>query len=165
MSVKHFHYYLYGQRFTIRTDHASLKWLANFKVLEGQLCRWLNVLSTYDYEMVHRPGRLHSNCDALSRRPCYDTNCSYCEKIESRFISDNVGQVCQCNSVDSKANKTETLQNFKSVDIDTVPKYEITSEAVVLENKVVEEANTPFLDYGSWVSTSRGDVIENDDFG
>lgn len=28
--VKHFNHYLYGQTFTIRTDHASLKWLLNF---------------------------------------------------------------------------------------------------------------------------------------
>ena len=85
LSVKHFHHYLYGRKFTIRTDHASLRWLTNFRNLEGQLCRWLNVLSTYDYEIVYRPGRLHSNSDALSRRPCIDNNCVYCEKAENRF--------------------------------------------------------------------------------
>jgi len=29
--VKHFHHYLADRRFTIRTDHASLRWLLNFK--------------------------------------------------------------------------------------------------------------------------------------
>ena len=35
--VKHFRCYLYGQHFTIRTDHGSLKWLHRFKEPEGQL--------------------------------------------------------------------------------------------------------------------------------
>ena len=33
--VKHFRYYLYGQHFTIRTDHGTLKWLHRFKEPEG----------------------------------------------------------------------------------------------------------------------------------
>jgi hypothetical protein len=69
-SVKHFHHYLYGRPFLVRSDHGSLRWLINFKNPEGQLARWLETLSAYDYTIVHRPGRVHSNADALSRRPC-----------------------------------------------------------------------------------------------
>uniref|UniRef100_A0A0K8SIW3 Reverse transcriptase/retrotransposon-derived protein RNase H-like domain-containing protein n=1 Tax=Lygus hesperus TaxID=30085 RepID=A0A0K8SIW3_LYGHE len=35
-SVQHFHQYLYGAPFTIRTDHASLAWLTSFRNPEGQ---------------------------------------------------------------------------------------------------------------------------------
>jgi hypothetical protein len=41
--VKHFHHYVYGSHFTIRTDHGALNWLRNFKNPEGQLARWLEV--------------------------------------------------------------------------------------------------------------------------
>ena len=92
-TVKHFHHYLYGRKFTIRTDHASLIWLTNFKNLEGQLCRWINILENYDYEIVHRPGRVHNNADALSRRPCYDKNCVYCDRVENRFSNPTVARV------------------------------------------------------------------------
>ncbi|KAJ3588492.1 hypothetical protein NHX12_012084 [Muraenolepis orangiensis] len=37
---------------------------------EGQLARWLERLGEYNFEIVHRPGRLHSNADSLSRIPC-----------------------------------------------------------------------------------------------
>ena len=68
--VKYFRHYLYGQKFTARTDHASLRWLANFKNPEGQVARWLEVLSTFSMTIEHRPGRLHGNADGLSRKPC-----------------------------------------------------------------------------------------------
>ena len=68
--VKHFKPYLYGQEFLLRTDHGSLRWLCNFKEPEGQLARWLEVLSEFNFKIQHRPGRSHQNADALSRLPC-----------------------------------------------------------------------------------------------
>jgi hypothetical protein len=68
--VKHFKHYLYGQRFLVRTDHGALRWLFNFKSPEGQVARWLETLSSFDFEIEHRAGRSHSNADGLSRRPC-----------------------------------------------------------------------------------------------
>jgi hypothetical protein len=68
--VKHFKHYLYGQKCIVRTDHGSLGWLLSFKYPEGQLARWLQVLSSYDMTIVHRPGRQHRYADALSRIPC-----------------------------------------------------------------------------------------------
>ena len=73
--VKHYKHYLYGRRFVVRTDHGSLRWLMQFKNPEGQLARWLEVLSEYEIQMVHRPGVQHRNADALSRIPC--KQCGY----------------------------------------------------------------------------------------
>ena len=36
-SIKHFHHYLYGRHFKVRSDHGSLWWLMKFKMCEGQL--------------------------------------------------------------------------------------------------------------------------------
>ena len=41
------HPHLYGRKFTVRTDHASLQWLLSFKKLEGQLARWLQKLQSF----------------------------------------------------------------------------------------------------------------------
>jgi hypothetical protein len=38
-TLEHFHRYLYGQEFYLRTDHAALIWFMNFKNLEGQTVR------------------------------------------------------------------------------------------------------------------------------
>lgn len=78
--IKSFHKYLYGVKFQLRTDHAALQWLLNFKNPEGQVARWIQRLQEYDYETHHRRGTLHGNADALSRRPC---SCKVCSREES----------------------------------------------------------------------------------
>ena len=67
--VKYFRHYLYGRQFTLLTDHSALRWIMTFKDPEGQLARWMDVLSTYDFAIEHRPGKLHGNVDDLCREP------------------------------------------------------------------------------------------------
>ena len=55
-AMKHFHQYLYGVSFIVRTDHGALSWLMKFKNPSGQLARWLEVLSTYRFVIQHRAG-------------------------------------------------------------------------------------------------------------
>lgn len=68
--TSHFRQYLLGQAFIIYIDHSSLRWLTKMKEPERQFVRWLERLSEYSFEIINRPGRLHSNADSLSRRPC-----------------------------------------------------------------------------------------------
>ncbi|RXN05567.1 Retrovirus-related Pol poly from transposon [Labeo rohita] len=86
LAVRHFRPYLLGTRFTLRTDHASLTWMLNFRQPEGQVARWLEILQEYDFEVQHRPGRQHANADALSRRPCLTDECRYCSRQEERGL-------------------------------------------------------------------------------
>ena len=94
-SMKHFHHYLYGKRFVTRTDHAALQWLRKLKEPEGQLARWIARVDQYDFEIRYRPGKVHHNADALSRRPC-DSACRHCGSKE-----DDSG--LPCKRVDFKA--------------------------------------------------------------
>ena len=79
-----------------------------FKHIEGQLARWLEELSSFDMEIIHRPGKKHCNADGLSRIPddvpecdCYRAGldptklpchgCKYCLRAHeqwSRFGND-----------------------------------------------------------------------------
>ena len=69
-AAQHFQSYLLGRSFLARTDHYALKWLHSFKDPEGQVARWLELLSRFDFTVSHRAGQKHVNADALSRRPC-----------------------------------------------------------------------------------------------
>lgn len=67
-----------------KTDHACLTWLLSFKEPEGQLARWIEALQRYDFEIQHQAGRLYTNADALSRRPCEVVDCRHCQHQEEQ---------------------------------------------------------------------------------
>ena len=66
---KHFYPYLYGRHFTIITDHRPLKWLKAMNAPNNLFAHWISEVQAYDFEVIHHPGRLHSNADTLSRNP------------------------------------------------------------------------------------------------
>ena len=89
--MRYFNHYLLGRKFIIRTDHAPLVWLRNFKEPEGMIARWISIIETFDYELRYRPGRQHQNADALSRKPkrkCPNHSCHDC--YSSVNVSDKV---------------------------------------------------------------------------
>ena len=69
-ALQHFRHYLLGNHVTLRTDHRSLRWLNTFKRPERILARWIETLAEFDYEIEHRPGRLHCNADGVSQPAC-----------------------------------------------------------------------------------------------
>jgi hypothetical protein len=66
-AVGHFHAYLHGKRFTLVTDHSALCYLFNSATPTGRLARWVMKLQPYEFKIIHRAGRKHSNVDSLSR--------------------------------------------------------------------------------------------------
>jgi hypothetical protein len=75
--VKYFEGYLlsWAGNYHNKDRPSALRWLINFRCPGGQVARWTEILAEYNYEIVHRAGRLHSNADGLSRRPC--TQCGW----------------------------------------------------------------------------------------
>ena len=59
--------YLLGKRFTIISDHHSLKFLQMQPQLSRRQAHWLELLAEFDFEVVHRPGKSNVVADALSR--------------------------------------------------------------------------------------------------
>ncbi|GFW88864.1 retrovirus-related Pol polyprotein from transposon 412 [Trichonephila clavipes] len=80
-AVEHFHPYLYGRRFLLRADHASLTWLLHFKNPEGQIARWIQRLQEYDVEIHHRKGSAHGNQTLFREDPVL----RYHSGIEKKF--------------------------------------------------------------------------------
>ena len=109
-----FKHYLIGRKFDLRTDHGALTWLYKFKQPEGQIARWLETLSQFQMNIIHRPGRIHSNGDGLSRRPC-NLECPTCKKGE-KLIQDV--RVCQTKSNHTKKGRTARNRLRKASQID-----------------------------------------------
>ena len=66
MAIEYFHKYFGTDPFTLITDHSALKWLKSSQP-KGRLGRWIMKLQPYNFTIIHKPGRIHSNVDALSR--------------------------------------------------------------------------------------------------
>ena len=75
-ALKQFRHYLLSSPFLLRTDHAALTSLMRSPEPVGQQARWLDLLAEYSFRIEHRAGRLHSNSDSLSRRPCGSRKCT-----------------------------------------------------------------------------------------
>ena len=74
--TQQFDHYLLGKKFKLRSDHASLQWLFNFKHPRGIIARWFEILAEFDFDIVFRPGAENVVADALSRRPADRTDVS-----------------------------------------------------------------------------------------
>lgn len=65
--VQHFRPYLWGRKFTVRTDHKPLVWLDSVKDPTSRLLRWRIKLNEYNYVPEYKAGKNNVNADALSR--------------------------------------------------------------------------------------------------
>jgi len=59
--------YIEGTRFTVRTDHAALKWMLHMDGAHGRLARWRLRLAEFDYVVQTRPAASHHAADTMSR--------------------------------------------------------------------------------------------------
>ena len=68
-ATNHFRAYLFGNSFTLITDHEPLRWLMTTQKLTGKMARWSLLLQEYDFTVQHRAGVDNTNADCLSRFP------------------------------------------------------------------------------------------------
>ena len=73
-ALRHFRAYLLGHACVVVTDHAPLRALLKAKHQSGKLARWGQTIAEFNVEIKYRPGRQHSNADALSRAPLESVN-------------------------------------------------------------------------------------------
>lgn len=99
-AIDHFRVYLINNHLLVNTDHKALTWLKTIKHTNARLIRWAFKLQEFTFDLKHRPGAKHQNCDALSRRPYAensqndqiienDNDLLPMDRIETTFIYEN----------------------------------------------------------------------------
>jgi hypothetical protein len=66
-ALESFRYYVWGQKFTLFTDHQALVFMFIQKHLNRMLCSWLDELLEFRFDVVHLPGVENVIPDILSR--------------------------------------------------------------------------------------------------
>ncbi|KAF1321799.1 reverse transcriptase, partial [Globisporangium splendens] len=81
-----FRVYLLGsKRFTVYTDHASLRTAVESPHLSQRMARWLSFFAEYEFDVEYKPGRFNVIADALPRRPDFESKAN--DSKEDRVIA------------------------------------------------------------------------------
>ena len=155
--VKHFRHYLYGQKFIVRTDHRSLKFMkSSRKPITPQFQTWINELSEYDFDLKYRQGKDHANADGLSR--ILSSYCSQCqtehenaksEKTKVRYLNVLLGEASEARSWPEKFKTNQFLVEIKnfllgeinelSKDVKESPYFRFMDKFCIVDNLVIAE--------------------------
>ncbi|SAL96276.1 hypothetical protein, partial, partial [Absidia glauca] len=66
-ALKKFHKYLWGNPFTLYTDHRALTYIHTQTIASPMMINWLDTILDYSFTIVHKPGDLNIFPDLLSR--------------------------------------------------------------------------------------------------
>lgn len=109
--IKRFHKYLYGNKFTIYSDHQPLREIFSEKkgtpaVAAARLQRWAVLLSAYDYTIEWKKASMMAHADALSRLPLSDATGvdqglinSFNEIGDVPIVNADVARETQCDPI------------------------------------------------------------------
>ena len=132
------------KRFTVITDHQALKWLNSVKDTSSRLGRWVLELQGYDFEIVHKPGKVHMNANALSRRPYNDQEHTGKDSVEASSneavetnISATATEISQSKESDDTSQSKEYIQvNFSYKSIPQVVSTDIADENTIQKTDI-----------------------------
>jgi hypothetical protein len=66
-ALKMWRHYLLGRKFVLMTDHYGLRYLFDQPKLNARQARWMELLSEFDFEIIHIKGKENRVADALNR--------------------------------------------------------------------------------------------------
>lgn len=101
-ALRHWRHYLDGNtKFTVVTDHNSLRFLQSQAQLSKRQARWLEDLQTFNFDVVHRPGKDNVVADALSRSPVKFASLNAISKSSVSLKSDLLDDIKKAYKQDS----------------------------------------------------------------
>ena len=97
-ALSHFHYYLYGHKVTVITDHTAVKAILDAPNPSGRHARWWTRVfgqGIREVSIVHRAGKENVVADTLSRSPCGESPVDGIgqEEVQVAAISSNSGNI------------------------------------------------------------------------
>lgn len=137
--------YLYGNPFTVVTDHHALCWLTSLKDPSGRLGRWVIRLQEFDITIKFKSGRKHSDADALSRCPLTELE----QEQDPLPDDDMVYPLCPLTSYDPAHIREEQLKDPQLSRLihhlegthTTTPKIANKSRNFLLDNGILYKQN------------------------
>ena len=138
----------------------------NFKNPEGQVARWIELLSSFYMKIEHRPGNVHKNADGLSRIPC--RQCGKVKEIEGCRVTYSVNQSVNIatDNTSFKDRKTAQIDNRDTriikqwVESGEKPKSEVVSSESLFLKSLINQWE--ILDIQDDLLVRRWNVLRTD---
>ena len=114
-SIEHFHFFLYGQQFTLITDHKPLEVIYGNRhsKLSARIERWVLRLQPYTFKVIYKPGK-ENPADYLSRHPTTESIRKQ-EKMTEQYVhfivQNSVPKVMTLKSLKQRI-KTEHCKHY-----------------------------------------------------
>ncbi|XP_050387420.1 uncharacterized protein LOC126803710 [Argentina anserina] len=135
-AVSKWRHYLLGRRFTIITDHQTLRHLLNQRISTPSQHRWLSKLMGYDYVIEYRAGAHNTVPDALSRQ------FEVCPIITiSAPVCDFVQQIDQACSRDDEA---RSIRQALLAGTPTKVGYSLVNDRLHYKNRIFVPQSSEF---------------------
>lgn len=149
LAIKRFRPYVEMMKFTVITDHASLKWLMSLKDLSGRLARWSLQLQAYDFAIEHRKGTENIVADTLSRMPIEGV-------IEVEEIDNEESLDFETTAFESEeyVEIRETILSHK----ERLPDLRVDGEKIYKRMKTDEDTNVEF-EWKLWIPQDISHVL------
>ena len=131
--VTKFNQYLLGRPFTIMTDHKPLVKVFGKRdtvpmQVSTRLKKWALLLGSYDYELVHIPGKMNFNADFLSRQPMTGVRPTDAEDVTVRVLLVEEDEIVKASVVQSMTAKDPVLSNVLACVKNGWPKEHVSDE-------------------------------------
>lgn len=131
-ACKYFRPYLFGNKFTLYTDHQPLTYIFNMKDPSSKLVRWRLSLEEYDYSIQYRKGSQNVVADGLSRIKI-NSNELNASSLENASIQNNAGDTSDIDTVHSSDTDDS---HFIKMTLNAINSF---SHQIVLETNENEE--------------------------
>ena len=156
-AINHFRYYLFGNKFTIITDHNSLKYMLTQKDLNTTISSWSEFIFSFNFAVVHCPGKNNFLPDFLSRIPTKtSTQAEPSTSISSTFIIETTEKQLD-NSEFTTENQVET-QTVNEFEVSLSSKEELIC-AKFSKNFVAPSVRENLLSTEHTLSHSSGESL------
>ena len=106
-AVNFFDHFLFGQKFSVFTDHKALVYLLKSKRLNRRLYGWMLKLQEFDLEIIYKPGKENADADGLSRQAWSSKDCLEVEEQPRAVVISQVGGDVGTNPTEEKELKAE----------------------------------------------------------
>jgi hypothetical protein len=134
---RHWRPYLWGQLFTVRTDHFALKFMLGQRLSIPQH-HWISKLFGYDFTVEYRPGRLNTVAYALSRRDSEEVHLKMISTPQFQLYDDIRAAISSCPTLSALRNNI--VARLKDI------VWSVKDDLICKSGKIFIPANSVLLD-------------------